>query len=95
MSFLRNIPMRLTLLAILGGVVSTAGADTLRMDGTVPGADDGRPSRGMTQARVEAKFGSPAAKRAAVGDPPISRWEYPNMIVYFEYDRVIHAVVKR
>ena len=49
----------------------------------------------MTQTRVEAKYGSPAAKRAAVGDPPISRWEYPNMIVYFEYDRVIHAVMKR
>ena len=33
--------------------------------------------------------------RAAVGEPPITRWEYRNMIVYFEYDRVIHAVMKR
>lgn len=95
MSFLRNTSTKLALLALLGGFLSTAGADTLDMRGTQPAADDGRPTRGMTQTRVEAKYGSPAAKRAAVGDPPISRWEYPNMIVYFEYDRVIHAVMKR
>lgn len=92
---LRLTSMRLALLAILGGFLTTAGADTLSMGGTQPAVDDGRPTRGMTQTRVEAKYGSPAAKRAAVGDPPISRWEYPNMIVYFEHDRVIHAVVKR
>ena len=95
MSFLRTTSMRLALLAVLGGFLSTAGADTLTMGGTEPGANDGRPTRGMTQARVEAKYGSPAAKRAAVGDPPITRWEYSNMVVYFEYDRVIHAVMKR
>jgi hypothetical protein len=49
----------------------------------------------MTAARVESTFGSPVSKKAAVGDPPISSWEYPTMTVYFEYDRVIHAVVKR
>jgi hypothetical protein len=29
----------------------------------------------------------------AVGRPPISRWEYPGFIVYFEHEHVIHAVV--
>jgi hypothetical protein len=87
--------MRLALLVVLGGFLSAASAETLTMGGSAPAADDGRPTRGMTQSRVEAKYGSPAAKRAAVGDPPISRWEYPNMIVYFEYDKVVHAVVKR
>ena len=95
MPFLRNTSTRLALMAVLGGFMATAGADTLDMRGTAPAADDGRPTRGMTQTRVEAKYGSPATKLAAVGDPPISRWEYPNMIVYFEYDRVIHAVIKR
>jgi hypothetical protein len=35
------------------------------------------------------------AKNVAVGEPPISSWEYPGMVVFFEYDRVIHAVMKR
>jgi hypothetical protein len=49
----------------------------------------------MTQARVEAKYGAPQSRKPAVGDPPISRWDYPKFVVYFEYDRVIHAVIKR
>ena len=32
---------------------------------------------------------------AAVGEPPISRWVYADFVVFFEYDRVIHAVIKR
>ena len=48
-----------------------------------------------TQAQVESKYGSPVSKKAAVGDPPISRWEYQGFTVYFENDRVIHAVLKR
>ena len=47
MSFLRNTSTRLALLAVLGGFLSTAGADTLTMDGSQPAADDGRPTRGM------------------------------------------------
>jgi hypothetical protein len=49
----------------------------------------------MTQDRVESEFGAPVSRHAAVGDPPISSWEYQNMVVFFEYDRVIHAVMKR
>ena len=29
----------------------------------------------------------------AVGNPPISRWEYPGFVVYFEHEHVIHSVV--
>lgn len=86
---------KMVLMALLGGFFSAAGADTLQMDGTMASTDDGRPSRGMTQASVESKFGAPNSKVAAVGEPPISRWEYQNFVVYFEYDRVIHAVLKR
>ena len=77
-----------------------ANAETLEMGGT-ENADrtayeqSGRPTRGMTQARVEATYGAPQSIEAAVGDPPISRWHYEKFIVYFEYDRVIHAVLKR
>ena len=84
-----------TYVALICGIFGVAGAQTLEMQGTAPGANDGRPTRGMTQASVESKFGAPVAKNAAVGEPPISSWEYQNMVVFFEYDRVIHAVEKR
>lgn len=53
------------------------------------------PSRGSTMDAVKAKFGTPTQEVAAVGEPPISRWEYPGYIVYFEYDKVLHTVVAR
>jgi hypothetical protein len=49
----------------------------------------------VTQASVEANYGSPKSKKAPVGDPPISSWEYETFVVFFEYDRVIHSVKKR
>ncbi len=55
----------------------------------------GKPTRGMTQERVRAEFGNPQSTQSAVGDPPITRWHYPGFVVFFEYDRVIHAVSKR
>ncbi len=85
----------LTFVALICGIFGVAGAQNLDMQGAAPGSDDGRPTRGMTQARVESEYGAPVAKNAAVGDPPISSWEYQNMVVFFEYDRVIHAVLKR
>ncbi len=53
------------------------------------------PARGMTMKKVKRWFGPPTKTYAPVGDPPITRWEYPGYIVYFEYDRVITSVVKR
>ena len=74
-----------------------AGADVLLLDGVEMNArtEASRPSRGMTMARVEAAFGTPTSRRSAIGDPPITRWDYPGFSVYFEYDHVIHAVAQR
>jgi hypothetical protein len=47
----------------------------------------------MTMSQVSAKFGDPVTKVPAVGKPPISRWEYPGFVVYFEADHVIHSVI--
>ena len=63
--------------------------------GGASATDTSRPTRGMSEASVEARFGTPVDKVPAVGEPPISRWEYPGFIVYFEYNLVIHTVVKR
>jgi hypothetical protein len=85
----------LTVLAMAAGLMVSANAETIQMSGISDGADGSRPMRGSTQAQVESRYGSPVNKKAAVGDPPISSWEYPAFTVYFEYDRVIHAVIKR
>lgn len=52
------------------------------------------PSNGMTQEKVREHFGQPQSRKAPVGDPPISSWEYADYVVYFEHDRVLRAVVK-
>jgi hypothetical protein len=51
------------------------------------------PARGSTMESVKAKFGAPSQEIPAVGRPPITRWEYPGYVVYFENDRVLHTVV--
>lgn len=56
--------------------------------------DTVHPARGMTMAKVESLFGAPVKRLPAVGQPPISRWEYQGFVVYFEHDKVVHAVIK-
>ncbi len=52
------------------------------------------PSLGMSQTFVEDNFGAPNATRGPVGDPPITTWVYDGYTVYFEYNIVIHTVLK-
>ncbi len=54
-----------------------------------------RPARGSTMSAVEARYGAPVERHAAVGDPPIARWDYAQFSVFFEYDKVLHAVLIR
>jgi hypothetical protein len=72
-----------------------AGAATIAVDNgiAVKDSDVTTPARGMTMEQVATKFGTPVTKVPAVGKPPISRWEYPGFVVYFEADHVIHSVV--
>lgn len=82
--------------ALLGASLSTSAdellIETIRAE---QGSQMQRPDRGMTMERVRANFGSPSSTRPAVGDPPITRWQYDNFTVFFEYDRVIRAVARR
>lgn len=50
------------------------------------------PSYGERQAQVLEQFGEPRARHASVGQPPITRWDYPNFSVYFERTTVINSV---
>jgi hypothetical protein len=82
------------------GIVFPAAADTLLLDDieareqAVGGTDRG-PHRGASMATVFAQYGEPQETKAAVGDPPISRWVYPAYTVYFEHETVLDVVIHR
>lgn len=52
------------------------------------------PRHGQTTTAVRGRFGDPVGTKGPVGQPPILQWFYPDFVVYFESDRVIHAVVR-
>lgn len=85
------------LLLALGGAV-TASADELDMQQTGPAApapvDMDVPARGLTMEQVENRYGKPESIDPAVGEPPITRWDYPDYAVYFEHNFVIQSVAK-
>jgi hypothetical protein len=89
--------MRKTVLAAFGltcGLaLAPAYAQNLQMaDAPSAQARVETPGRGLSMAQVERKYGNPAERVAAVGQPPIARWVYPSFVVYFERNLVIHAV---
>ena len=58
------------------------------------------PSRGLSMAQVEARFGAPIQRLDPRGGqkrdwPTIHRWVYPGYTVYFERTRVIDVVQNR
>ena len=53
-----------------------------------------RPRTGQSQEAVRQQFGNPIDWTNPVGDPPITKWTYGDFVVYFEYDHVIHSVLK-
>lgn len=94
----KAIPTTLALLVLAAPSVQ---ADTLLIDGIDMDAQtqSQRPRAGMSMTAVESTYGQPAERHAAVGgavaeQPPITRWDYPSFSVYFERDRVIHAVAR-
>ena len=70
-------------------------AETLSVPTGDPAAAVERPKRGSTMSAVQGRFGEPVTRHAAVGLPPITRWDYAGFSVYFENDRVLHAVIVR
>jgi hypothetical protein len=89
----RTLKMSAVVLAF--ALAAPAFSETLAVDGQVAVKPSGveTPQRGITMAAVEAKFGAPANKSSPVGNPPITKWFYPNFVVVFENDKVLHAVV--
>ena len=75
-------------------LVAPVRADTLVIDDQVVVREAAveTPRRGASMQSVEARFGAPGSRHAAVGQPPITRWDYPGFSVYFEHQHVVHAV---
>ncbi|QDH70096.1 hypothetical protein [Marilutibacter alkalisoli] len=95
MKHFRTSLLVLPLLLTLAGVAS---ADTLLIERVQNTATANLPTRGMTMAQVEAKFGAPSQRMDPRGGqkrqwPTINRWVYPEFTVYFEKSRVINSVV--
>lgn len=68
-------------------------ADVLR----IPISEQGRlaikmPAHGDQQVHVLQQFGEPRARHPSVGQPPITRWDYPSFTVYFEDATVVNSV---
>jgi hypothetical protein len=87
-----TMPIVRTLLWLALAVTTPAHAQTLGM-ATSESATADRPARGSTMAAVQGRYGEPTSRHDAVGNPPITRWDYPQFSVYFEHDRVLHAVL--
>jgi hypothetical protein len=95
----RTIPTAIALLLL---AAPAAQADTLLLDGIEMdrATSTQRPRAGMSMSQVESTYGAPSQRHAPVGGnapehPPITRWDYPSFSVYFEHDRVIHAVARK
>ena len=80
----------LTLLLINSG---PALADVLLVDSIQSAPQIQTPRNGLTMFQIRQQFGNPKAELPAVGEPPISRWEYDGYSVFFENDLALHSVV--
>jgi hypothetical protein len=89
-----KITVKLLIPLALAGACAASMAETLVVDDQVMVRESGveRPGKGATMKTVESKFGAPAARHPTVGQPPITRWDYPGFAVFFEGEHVIHSV---
>jgi hypothetical protein len=91
--------LKSSVVALALGLTAPVFAETLAVDGQLAVKPVGVeiPQRGATMAAVEQRFGAPSNKSGPVGNtpknPPITKWFYPNFVVVFENDKVLHAVV--
>ena len=85
--------MLLFLTLVIAGTVQAAG-DVLLIESIQSAPSINTPRNGLTMGQVRQQFGDPASTVAAVGEPPISRWEYTGFSVFFENDLVLHSVIQ-
>jgi hypothetical protein len=74
---------------------ASALAETLLIERTAKAQAMAMPKRGSMMDAVRAQYGEPAAIHGPVGNPPITRWDYPAFAVYFEHQHVINSVLHK
>ncbi|MCC5864505.1 MAG: hypothetical protein JJU31_05285 [Wenzhouxiangella sp.] len=78
---------------VLLALVAPATADILLIEKVRERMLRDLPGNGLSMSEVEARYGAPLERHAAVGQPPITRWIYADYSVYFEYQLVIESVL--
>ncbi|HLD67531.1 MAG TPA: phosphodiesterase [Pseudomonas sp.] len=85
------MPRFLLLFALL--LPLTGLAETLEIPlGQQGAAQQSLPAHGALRGAVLGQFGLPDQEHPAVGQPPITRWDYRDFSVYFEHDHVVDSV---
>jgi hypothetical protein len=99
---MKTIALLFAVTAGLAFQAAPASADTLLIQRVQAEQSAHLPKRGISMAQVEAQFGAPSQKFAAVAgpndrkhNPPITRWQYDNFSVYFENTHVVDAVLTK
>jgi hypothetical protein len=88
----RPVLLLLTLMLLVSNPIS---ADVLLVESIQSAPEMMTPGKGLTMSQVRQQFGGPLSELDAVGDPPITRWEYNGFSVFFEHDLVLHSVIQR
>lgn len=88
------MPFKKNLILILTILLSTAlQADTLNIPGHFESSSSlVMPKRGINMDAVLEQFGEPDRRIEAVGEPPITEWDYGNFRVFFEHHIVLHSL---
>lgn len=86
---------RAVFLVFLSIMSTAAAADVLLIEQVREAGMMDVPANGMSMSEVESRFGAPNARGSAVGNPPITRWDYDRWSVYFEYDAVLFTVLEK
>jgi len=90
---MRPIRLLFLLSLVTGLFVQPAIADTLLVESVQSAPAVNSPERGITMDQVLQSWGEPQQRVGPVGEPPISHWVYPDFVVYFESNYVLHSVV--
>ena len=91
MNSCRSLLLFLTLV-LIGTAQASADVFLIESIQSAPAVDT--PRNGLTMEQVRQQFGEPASEIPAIGEPPISRWEYTGFSVFFENDLVLHSVIQ-
>ena len=84
---------RIVFIAFLVLGAGAASADVLIIDEVRQVARMNLPENGQTMDSTESEYGMPGQRHQAVGEPPITRWDYDTYSVYFEHELVLFSVL--